>query len=87
VQHRVTGLLVPPQNPDGLADAITTLLGDKELRIRLGRAARQRIVKGYTLEYMLESTEALYERLIGLKPSRKTSRERSAIASPDENRN
>lgn len=37
-----TGLLVPPDDPDALADAIERLLGDDELRERMGRAGRAR---------------------------------------------
>ena len=37
-----TGLLVPPGDEAGIAAAITKLLGDDELRKRLGDAARVR---------------------------------------------
>lgn len=43
VLHEETGLLVPPDDPDALADAIVKLLKDDELRQRLGRAARRRV--------------------------------------------
>lgn len=38
----VTGLLVPPRDPATLRAAIERLLGDRELRERLGGAARDR---------------------------------------------
>jgi glycosyltransferase involved in cell wall biosynthesis len=38
-----TGLLVPPEDPLALADAIRRLAGDRDLRHRLGEAGRARI--------------------------------------------
>ncbi len=40
VRHQRTGLLVPPDNPEALRTAITSLRDDRNLRRRLGRAAR-----------------------------------------------
>ena len=42
VEERVTGLLVPPGDPTALRGAIERLLGDAELRARLGSAAREK---------------------------------------------
>lgn len=39
------GLLVPPQDPVALAGALARILDDQSLRERLGRAARERIVR------------------------------------------
>jgi rhamnosyl/mannosyltransferase len=36
-----TGLIVPPANPEALADAIRRLVNDRELRLRFGRAAAE----------------------------------------------
>ena len=43
VQHGATGLLVPPTDPRALADALARLIGDAQLRARMGAAARARI--------------------------------------------
>jgi len=40
VEDGVTGLLVPPRDPSALREAVERLLADRELRRRLGRAAR-----------------------------------------------
>ena len=39
----VTGLTVPPSDPDSLAGAINTLVGDEELRGAMGKAAAERV--------------------------------------------
>lgn len=41
VQDRVTGLLVPPKEPHSLAQAIMTLLQDRNLAFNLGQAGRK----------------------------------------------
>jgi len=47
VENGVTGLLVPPRQPDRLADAMQTMLTDRELRNRIIPAARQTVVKNF----------------------------------------
>ncbi len=42
VEHEVTGLLVPPGDAKLLAEAVSRLAGDDELRRTLGHAARER---------------------------------------------
>ncbi len=44
-----TGLLVPPADEGKLANAIATLLGDKELRDRLGRAGREKVESEFNI--------------------------------------
>ncbi len=46
----VTGIVVPQRDPRALAGAIQTLLRDDELRERLGKAARQRVLEEFTRE-------------------------------------
>jgi glycosyltransferase involved in cell wall biosynthesis len=45
----VNGLLVPPDDPPALALAIARLSGDPALRLRLGRAARERVLADFAL--------------------------------------
>jgi glycosyltransferase involved in cell wall biosynthesis len=42
VEHERTGLMVPVDDPDALAGALTRIAGDPALRARLGSAARDR---------------------------------------------
>ncbi len=65
VGNGVTGLLVPPRNPDALAEKIAALLDDPALRTRLGEAARQNIEKHHSLDAMGERLLKLYGQLSG----------------------
>lgn len=45
-----TGYLVPPRNPEALAERLMLLLSDGDLRLRVGCAARRRIEEHYIWE-------------------------------------
>lgn len=61
VEDGVTGLLVPPRNPEALAEKIQTLLDDPGLRLRLGQAAREKIEKHHSVAAMGARLLAIYE--------------------------
>lgn len=48
IEHDRTGLLCPPGDAGAAADAVVRLLGDPELRDRLGRAALASAQRGYS---------------------------------------
>ena len=50
VRDGVTGLLVPPDDPEKLAGAITKMLTDNDFRIKTGRAADSLFKQGYTID-------------------------------------
>ena len=60
VEDGVTGLLVPPRDPAALRAAIERLLGDAELRRRLGDAARARAVEHLSWAAATRATIAAY---------------------------
>jgi glycosyltransferase involved in cell wall biosynthesis len=45
-----TGFLVEPQNPYKLADKLSVLLNDKELRLRMGQEGYKRYLANYTID-------------------------------------
>jgi colanic acid/amylovoran biosynthesis glycosyltransferase len=47
--HGETGLMVPQRDPAALADALTRLLHDAELRVRLARSARARVAADFDI--------------------------------------
>jgi glycosyltransferase involved in cell wall biosynthesis len=58
-----TGLLVPPDDPQALAAALTRLLEDEELRGRMGEAGLRRARAEFSVEKMARRTAEIYERL------------------------
>lgn len=63
VQGR-TGLVVPCENPQAAADAIEKLLTDTDLRLRMGIAARQHVIKHYSWPACIATMVDIYKRLI-----------------------
>ncbi len=55
-----TCLAVPPGEPGALAAALTRLLGDTELRDRLGAAGRDRVLRNFTWAKAAEGTVTRY---------------------------
>ena len=55
-----TGLLVPPDDPAALGKALARLLGDDDLRRRLGEAGRARARAEFSVECMARRTLAVY---------------------------
>ena len=60
VEDGVTGLLVPPGDVPALRAAIERLLGDRELRARLGEAAREHARERLSPDVAAEATIAAY---------------------------
>ncbi|HET7034767.1 MAG TPA: glycosyltransferase [Thermomicrobiaceae bacterium] len=64
VDDGVTGFLVPPRDPEALAERLRLLLEKPELRARMGRAARLRVEREFTWPVVAQRTAALYEALL-----------------------
>jgi glycosyltransferase involved in cell wall biosynthesis len=64
VEDGTSGRLVPPRDPEALAAAVEGLLADPDLAARLGRAARERVLAGFSTEARLDRIEALYRGLV-----------------------
>jgi glycosyltransferase involved in cell wall biosynthesis len=60
IEDRKTGLLVPIGDVRGIAEAVTTLLADDELRTQIGSQARAAVVEKFSLERMVDQIEAIY---------------------------
>jgi len=64
VKHGRTGLLVPPRDPQALADALETLFLDKELREKMGAAARKLAEDEFSEQTVQQQTITLYKELM-----------------------
>lgn len=58
--HGITGITVPPANPEALANAMNLLLDDPVRRRQYGDAARRRVELEFNLELMARRTLQLY---------------------------
>lgn len=60
VANGETGLLVPPQKPPALTEAILTLLNDPAKRAAMGAAGRERLLNHFTYHKMAEGFAEFY---------------------------
>jgi rhamnosyl/mannosyltransferase len=63
-QNGMTGLVVPPRDPDALAQAINNILTNSELRSGLGERGRVRAFNEFNSEKMVKRTYDLYRELL-----------------------
>jgi len=56
----VTGFLVPPRDPDAMADAMLSLWRDPAMATRYGLQGRQRVELEFGIQRMIHQYELLY---------------------------
>jgi phosphatidylinositol alpha-1,6-mannosyltransferase len=66
IVHEETGLLVPPDQPERLAQAILRLLDDRDLARRLGQAGRRHVHQHLTWDAVAQEFEQLFHTLPAL---------------------
>jgi glycosyltransferase involved in cell wall biosynthesis len=64
VEHGRTGLIILPDDPAAMADALLRLLGNEAFAKQLGRAAYQRYLERFTPEIMTRQIESCFESMI-----------------------
>ncbi len=64
VEQEQTGLLIEPKDPEGLKSALEKLLSDPELCERLGKNARAKVQKEFSIEKSLQELIKIYQQLV-----------------------
>jgi len=64
VEHGVTGLLVPPSDPNALAEAMIELLRNPSLRAEMGSRGREKAASLFSVERVLGQTLAYYQTIL-----------------------
>jgi len=72
VEDERTGLLVPPQNPKALADAIVRLVVASDERLRMGAAGREAVTARFSPDRLVDDIETLYRDALAQKRSPST---------------
>ena len=65
LEDGVSGTLVPPGDPEALADAIEKLHKHADRAWRMGRVAAQRVRERYTWPAVVDEFEAVYDEVLG----------------------
>ncbi|RME59169.1 glycosyltransferase family 1 protein [Candidatus Parcubacteria bacterium] len=63
VDDSVDGLLIPPDSPEALADAMQMIMENPRLASELGKMARKKVERHYSLESVARQYSDLYEQL------------------------
>lgn len=61
IQDGISGILVPPQNPEILAEKIISLLGNPEKCMKMGEEGYKRVKEKFSLQRMVSDYEMLYK--------------------------
>ena len=64
VEDGADGMLVRVGDVDAIAEALERLARDPELRRRLGRHGRERVIPRYRVERLVDDVDALYRELL-----------------------
>jgi len=63
VDEGVSGIVVE-DTPENVAEALARLIRDKDLRVRMGQAAREKARRDFRLDKQAEEVEAFYQRML-----------------------
>ena len=63
-KHMETGLVVKPNAPDNLSEALNYLIANENLRIQFGRNGFEKVSKDHSLETMITEHIELYSTLL-----------------------
>ncbi len=61
IENGRDGLLIEPDHPHEIAEAVARVLTDDSLARRLGEAGRERVIKNFSAQVLLAQNEAFYQ--------------------------
>jgi len=61
IEDNKTGLLVPPADPQSMAEAVIQIFKNKELAVTIAEAAYKRVSEKYNVGLMVKNTVSVYE--------------------------
>ncbi|HEX8663720.1 MAG TPA: glycosyltransferase, partial [Beijerinckiaceae bacterium] len=64
VRDGAEGVVVPPDDPDALAQAFARLAADPSLVARIGEAARRRVLDGFTERDVMEAVKRVWAAML-----------------------
>lgn len=64
VRNNEDGFFVPPNNPQKLAEAIQYLIENKDIRMRMGREGRKRVMKNFSLDVIVKRLCKIYLKVL-----------------------
>jgi len=65
VDDGVTGILIPARSPDIFAQKIEFLIGNKELRDKMGASGKEKVIKDFSIEKMVTDYISLFKKVSG----------------------
>jgi len=64
VDDGINGILVPPMNPDAIADAIVKLFSNPDLRKTMGEEGRRKIAKDFNIKTEVKKFESIFKKIL-----------------------
>jgi len=64
VEDGKTGFLIPPADPETLAEKLAILLSDASRRTMMGEAGRERLERLFSIDRMLDKLDGLYQSIL-----------------------
>jgi glycosyltransferase involved in cell wall biosynthesis len=61
IQHMKNGVLVPPRNPETMAEALSKILSQEGLRIQMGKEARRIVEDKFTWKENIRQLQKIYD--------------------------
>ena len=67
ITDRVNGIFFKSKDPEDLSEKVISLFQNEELQIQLGSNARATVIERFSLDTMLDRTEAVYKEIMHVK--------------------